>query len=90
MFEDYLAPKRLSYGVFLFSSSSMTTHGMRDRRRSFRRSKSYSRRRANRRRLIALVLIVVIAGLLLWFGSYLYNYQIEFYEPRDVERQEVR
>ena len=47
----------------------------------------YSRRRANRRRLIALVLIVVIAGLLLWLGSYLYDYKPEYYEPRDVERE---
>jgi len=38
--------------------------------------------------LIALVLIVVIAFLLLWLGSYLYNYQPEYYEPRDLERQE--
>ncbi len=60
-------------------------------RRSSRRSKTrYSRRSANRRRLIALVLIVVIAGLLLWLGSYLYDYQIEFHEPRDQEREEDR
>jgi len=64
---------------------------MRKKRRSSRRSKtSYSRRRAKRRRLIALVLIVGIAGLLLWLVSYLYDYQIEFYEPRDVERREGR
>ena len=57
-------------------------------RRTSTRSKPHpSRRRANRRRLIALVLIVVIAGLLLWLGSYLYNYQPEYYEPRDLERQ---
>ncbi len=40
--------------------------------------------------MIALVLIVVIAYLLFWLGSYFYDYQIEFYEPRDEERQEVR
>jgi len=40
-----------------------------------------------RRRLIALLSIVVIALLLLWLGSYLYDYQIEYYEPRDVERE---
>jgi ferric-dicitrate binding protein FerR (iron transport regulator) len=64
---------------------------MTDKRRSSTRSKTHpSRRRANRRRLIALVLIVVFAAVLLWLGSYLYDYQIEFYEPRDEERQEVR
>lgn len=41
-------------------------------------------------RLIALVLIVVIAGLLMWLGSYLYNYQVEYHEPRDVDREETR
>ncbi len=60
------------------------------RRTSTPSKTGYSRRRANRRRLIALVLIVVIASLLLWLGSYLYNYQPEFYEPRDLERQEGR
>ena len=61
---------------------------MTKKRRTSTRSKTRaSRRRANRRRLIALVLIVVIAGLLLWLGSYLYDYQIEFYEPRDLERK---
>jgi len=64
---------------------------MTDKRRTSTRSKTHpSRRRANRRRLIALLLIVVIASLLLWLGSYLYDYQVEFYEPRDVERQESR
>ena len=57
------------------------------RRTSTRSKTGYSRRRANRRRLIALVLIAVIAGLLLWLGSYLYNYQPEYYEPRDLERK---
>ncbi len=61
---------------------------MTKRRRTSRRSKTrYSRHIANRRRLIALVLIVVIASLLMWLGSYLYNYQIDFYEPRDVQRE---
>ncbi len=61
---------------------------MTKKRRTSTRSKTRaSRRRANRRRLIALVLIVVIAGLLLWLGSYLYNYQPEYYEPRDLERK---
>ncbi len=64
---------------------------MREKRWSSRPGRTrYSRRRANRRRLIALVLIVVIAGLLLWLGSYLYDYQVEFYEPRDLEREESR
>ncbi len=60
---------------------------MTKRRRTSRRSKTrYSRHRANRRRLIALVLITVIAFVLMWLGSYLYNYQPEYYEPRDGER----
>jgi len=60
-------------------------------RRTSRRSKNrYSWRRANRRQLIALVLIGIIASLLLWLGSYLYNYQPEYYEPRDLERREGR
>ncbi len=64
---------------------------MRNKRRSSRsRRTRYSRRRANRMRLIALVLIVVIAGLLMWLGSYLYNYQVEYHEPRDVDREEAR
>jgi len=64
---------------------------MRKRRRSSRPGRTrYSRRRAKRRRLIALVLIAVIALLLLWLGSYLYDYQIEFYEPRDLDREEAR
>jgi len=59
--------------------------------RTSTRSKTHpSRRRANRRRLIALLLIVVIAFLLLWLGSYLYNYQPDYYEPRDFEREEGR
>jgi len=61
------------------------------RTRTSRRSRSHPfRRRANRRRLIALLLIVVIASLLLWLGSYLYDYQPEYYEPRDLEREEGR
>jgi hypothetical protein len=61
---------------------------MTHKRRISRRSRTHpSRRRANRRRLIALALIAVIALLLLWLGSYLYDYQIEFYEPRDSERE---
>ncbi len=64
---------------------------MTERRRTSRRSKIHPfRRRANRRRLIALLVIVVIASLLLWLGSYLYDYQPEYYEPRDLERQEGR
>ncbi len=38
--------------------------------------------------MIVLSLILVIAFFLLWFGSYLFNYQPEFYEPRDVEREQ--
>ena len=34
-----------------------------------------------------MLIILVIASLLLWLGSYLYDYQIDFYEPRDVERE---
>jgi len=61
---------------------------MTDKKRTSTRSRTHpARRRANRRRLIALLLIVVIASLLLWLGSYLYDYQIEFYEPRDAERE---
>ncbi len=64
---------------------------MTDKRRTSTRSKTHpSRRRANRRRLIALAVIIGMTFLLLWLGSYLYDYQIEFYEPRDVERQESR
>jgi len=64
---------------------------MTKRRWTSRRSRaSPFQRRANRRRLIALVVISVIAFVLLWLISYLYDYQIEFYEPRDVERQEGR
>ena len=61
---------------------------MTDKRMTSTRSKTHpSRRRANRRRLIALLLIIGLTFLLLWLGSYLYDYQIEFYEPRDVERE---
>lgn len=61
---------------------------MTDRMRISTRSRTRaSRRRANRRRLIALLLIVVITFLLLWLGSYLYDYQIDFYEPRDLDRE---
>ena len=61
---------------------------MTDKRRTSTRSKNHpSRRRGNRRRLIALAVIAVVTLLLLWLGSYLYDYQIEFYEPRDVERE---
>jgi len=61
---------------------------MTDKRRTSTRSKTHpSRRRANRRRLIALLLIIGLTFLLLWLGSYLYDYQIEFYEPRDMERE---
>jgi len=60
---------------------------MTKRRRTSRRSKIHPfRRRANRRRLIALLVISIIAFVLLWLISYLYDYQIEFYEPRDGER----
>ena len=38
-------------------------------------------------RYAVLASVAVFAGLLLWLGSYLYDYQIEFYEPRDVERK---
>jgi len=70
--------------------SSRLFHG-KDRRRRTRRSKTRaSRHRANRRRLIALLLITVIAFVLLWLGSYLYDYQVEYYEPKDLERQEGR
>jgi len=61
---------------------------MRRKRRSSRRGwTGFLRSRVMRRRLIALLSIVVIALLLLWLGSYLYDYQIEYYEPRDVERE---
>lgn len=61
---------------------------MTKRRRTSRRSKIHPfRRRANRRRLIALLVIAVIALVLLWLGSFLYDYQVDFYEPRDVERE---
>jgi hypothetical protein len=57
-------------------------------RTSTRTKTRASRRRANRRRLIALAVIAVLTFLLLWLGSYLYDYQIEFYEPRDSDRTE--
>ena len=61
---------------------------MTKRRRTSRRSKIHPfRSRANRRRLIALLVIAVIAFVLLWLGSFLYDYQVDFYEPRDVERE---
>jgi len=64
---------------------------MTKRRRTSRRSRaSPFQRRVNRRRLIALLVISVVAFVLLWLISYLYDYQIEFYEPRDMERQEGR
>jgi len=60
---------------------------MTKRRRTSSRSKIHPfRRRANRRRLIALLVISIIAFVLLWLISFLYDYQIEFYEPRDGER----
>ena len=61
------------------------------RKRTSRRSRSHPfRRRAIRRRVIALLVISVIAFVLLWLASYLYDYQVEFYEPRDLERREGR
>jgi len=61
---------------------------MTKRRRTSRRSKIHPfRRRAIRRRLIALLVISIITFVLLWLGSYLYDYQVEFYEPRDAERR---
>ncbi|MCZ6485097.1 MAG: hypothetical protein O6826_05310, partial [Acidobacteria bacterium] len=62
-------------------------HGKYRRRTSTRSRTRSSRRRANRRRLIALVLITLIAFVLMWLGSYLYNYQPEYYEPRDEQRK---
>ncbi|MDA2929419.1 hypothetical protein MYX84_05630 [Acidobacteria bacterium AH-259-O06] len=38
------------------------------------------------RRIIVLSLILGIAFLVLWFGSYLYDYEIHYYEPHDLER----
>ena len=60
---------------------------MTKRRRTSRGSKIHPfRRRANRRRLIALLVISIIAFVLLWLISFLYDYQVDFYEPRDGER----
>ncbi|MFQ5930250.1 MAG: hypothetical protein ACE5MK_11170 [Acidobacteriota bacterium] len=52
--------------------------------RKFRRRSS---RRRVIRRIIVLSLILGIAFLVLWFGSYLYDYEIHYYEPRDLERE---
>ncbi len=61
----------------------------RDKRKIFSLLRPGSSRRAGVwQQVIILSLIVVIAFFLLWFGSYLYNYQPDFYEPRDVERVE--
>lgn len=38
-------------------------------------------------KVIVLLVIVVIAFFLMWFGTYLYNHQPEFYEPRDADRR---
>ncbi len=46
-----------------------------------------SRRKAAWQQVIVLLVIVVIALFLMWFGSYLYDHQPEFYEPRDVDRR---
>jgi hypothetical protein len=59
---------------------------MKKRRISTGSRSSPFRRRANRRRLIALLVISVIAFVLLWLISFLYDYQVDFYEPRDGER----
>ena len=59
-------------------------------RRSTRSKTRASRRKANRQRLIALAVIAAVTLLLLWLGSYLYDYEIEFYEPRDSERTEEK
>ncbi|MCZ6485196.1 MAG: hypothetical protein O6826_05825 [Acidobacteria bacterium] len=66
---------------------------MRDRRKRGRRKifsllrLGSSRRAGVWQQVIVLALIVVIAFFLLWFGSYLYDYQPEVYEPRYVERK---
>jgi len=65
--------------------SSRPFHG-KARRREGRRAGARVRRRAMWRRVVVLLLIVVTTFLLLWLGSYLYDYQIEFYEPRDLDR----
>ncbi len=59
---------------------------MKKRRISTGSRSSPFRRRVNRRRLIVLVVISVIAFVLLWLISFLYDYQVDFYEPRDGER----
>jgi TRAP-type C4-dicarboxylate transport system permease small subunit len=44
------------------------------------------RRRKRIRGVLVSLLILAIAYLLLWFGSQLFDYEIEYYEPRDLER----
>jgi len=38
------------------------------------------------RTILGLSLVLLVALLLLWIIPYLYDYEIEFYEPRDLER----
>ena len=75
----------------------MTERRRGDRRRSGRRSRDRGkisslfrlgspRRAGVLQQLIILALIVLIAFFLMWFGSYLYNHQPQYYEPRDAER----
>ncbi len=39
-----------------------------------------------RRRVIGLLLILILVYFAVWFISSLYDYQIEYYEPKDSER----
>lgn len=39
--------------------------------------------------LIALSVITLLSLLILWFVAYLYQYEIEYYEPRDQDREQM-
>ena len=65
-----------------------TNRRKRDRRKIFKSLGYRFSRSKVIRRVIVLSLILVGSYFLLWRGSYLYNYQPEYYEPRDVERED--
>ena len=56
-----------------------------ERRGVKRRPTSFTPRKMGRL-AIALVVISVLCSLILWLASFLYNYETDYYEPRDEER----
>lgn len=39
--------------------------------------------------VIALSAITILSFLILWLGAQLFHYEVEYYEPRDQERERL-